>query len=102
MERGSDRRVKQDGKTTRMIFIRLCRYVLRYWYLFVPAIVMTLLANQLSLLGPKYSGMAIDAIAASGGTNAAAIRSRADKNRAYASLLLAGGRKTDPQEFAKL
>ena len=67
MERGSDRRVKQDGKTTRMIFIRLCRYVLRYWYLFVPAIVMTLLANQLSLLGPKYSGMAIDAIAASGG-----------------------------------
>ncbi|MBO5646958.1 MAG: polysaccharide pyruvyl transferase CsaB [Clostridia bacterium] len=42
------------------------------------------------------------AIAASGGTNAAAIRSRADKNRAYASLLLAGGRKTDPQEFAKL
>ena len=69
MERGADRRVKQDGKTTRMIFVRLCRYVLRYWYLFVPAIVMTLLSNQLSLLGPKYSGMAIDAIAASGGVD---------------------------------
>ena len=30
---------------------------------------MTLLANQLSLLGPKYSGIAIDAIAAEGGVD---------------------------------
>ncbi|MBO5452740.1 MAG: ABC transporter ATP-binding protein [Clostridia bacterium] len=42
-------------------------YVFRYWYLFIPAIIITLLSNQLALLGPKYSGDAIDAIAASGG-----------------------------------
>lgn len=51
---------KRDNKG---IFLRLCKYVFGYWYLFVPAIVMTLLSNQLSLLGPKYSGEAIDAIA---------------------------------------
>ena len=55
---------KRDNKG---IFFRLCRYVFKYWYLFVPAIIMTLLSNQLSLLGPKYSGVAIDAIAAKGG-----------------------------------
>lgn len=42
------------------------------------------------------------AIAAAGGANADTIRSRADKNRAYAKVLLAKGRKTDPQELAKL
>ncbi len=51
--------LKRDNKG---IFIRLCGYVLRFWYLFVPAVVLTLLSNQLSLLGPKYSGTAIDAI----------------------------------------
>lgn len=55
---------KRDNKG---IFFRLCRYVFDYWYLFIPALVMTLLSNQLSLLGPKYSGDAIDAIASKGG-----------------------------------
>ena len=54
---------KLDGKTARSVFVRLCGYVLRYWYIFIPAIIMTLLSNQLNLLGPKYSGEAIDAIA---------------------------------------
>lgn len=54
---------KLDKKEIKGILIRLCGYVLRYWYLFIPAIVLTLLSNQLSLLGPKYSGEAIDAIA---------------------------------------
>ena len=40
---------------------------MRYWYLFIPAIIMTLLSNQLSLLGPKYSGEAIDAIDSANG-----------------------------------
>ena len=53
-------RKKRDNKG---IFLRLCKYVFHYWYLFVPAIVMTLLSNQLSLLGPKFSGDAIDAMA---------------------------------------
>lgn len=51
------------------IFLRLCGYVFHYWYLFIPAVILTLFSNQLSLLGPKYSGNAIDAIAAAGGVD---------------------------------
>ncbi|MBQ8624133.1 MAG: ABC transporter ATP-binding protein [Oscillospiraceae bacterium] len=58
-----------DRKTAKSIFLRLCRYVLGYWYLFLPAVVLTLFSNQLSLLGPKYSGEAIDALAAVGGVD---------------------------------
>jgi hypothetical protein len=50
---------KRDNKG---IMIRLGRYVISQWHLFIPAVVFTLLSNQLSLLGPKYSGAAIDAI----------------------------------------
>ena len=55
---------KRDNKG---ILKRLGKYVLKYWYLFIPAIVLTLLSNQLSLLGPLYSGEAIDAITAKSG-----------------------------------
>jgi len=44
------------------IFLRLSKYVLQQWPLFILALMLTLGANQLSLLGPKYSGAAIDAI----------------------------------------
>ncbi|MGN0984946.1 MAG: ABC transporter ATP-binding protein [Candidatus Enterenecus sp.] len=47
----------------RSILLRLGKYILRYWPLFLLAIALTLLSNQLSLLGPSYSGDAIDAIA---------------------------------------
>ena len=50
------------GKFKKGIFIRLSKYVLRQWPLFILALMLTLGANQLSLLGPKYSGAAIDAI----------------------------------------
>ncbi len=60
---------KLDRKTAKSIFLRLCTYVLHYWYLFLPAVVLTLFSNQLSLLGPKYSGEAIDALAAVGGVD---------------------------------
>lgn len=60
---------KKKEKITKGIFKRLCGYVLHYWYLFIPAVIMTLLSNQLSLLGPKYSGDAIDAIANKNGVN---------------------------------
>ena len=58
---------KEKGK--RGIFIRLSSYVLRQWPLFIFALVLTLGANQLSLLGPKYSGAAIDAIELESGVN---------------------------------
>ncbi len=60
---------KTDQKTARNIFLRLCGYILSYWYLFTPAVIFTLFSNQLSLLGPKYSGDAIDALANIGGVN---------------------------------
>ena len=49
-------------KSKKGIFLRLSRYVLQQWPLFIFALALTLGANQLSLLGPKYSGAAIDAI----------------------------------------
>lgn len=58
---------KLSPKEKRGVIVRLLGYVLRNWHLFVPAIVLTLLSNQLSLLGPSFSGTAIDAIEAEGG-----------------------------------
>ena len=52
----------EERKSVKGILFRLCGYVFKHWYLFIPAVLLTLLANQLSLLGPKYSGQAIDAI----------------------------------------
>ena len=63
---------KQERKT-KGILLRLCGYVLKYWYIFIPAVIMTLFANQLSLMGPKYSGLAIDAIASESGVDTAVV-----------------------------
>ena len=60
---------KLDKKTTRSIIRRLGGYVLMHWPLFILAVIMTLLSNQLSLLGPEFSGNALDAIAAEGGVD---------------------------------
>ncbi len=60
---------KERAARKRGIVLRLGGYVLRQWTLFVPALIFTLLANQLSLLGPRYSGAAIDAIEAAGGVD---------------------------------
>ena len=51
------------------IFIRLSKYVLEQWPLLIVAVAFTLLSNQLALLGPKYSGDAIDAIGHETGVN---------------------------------
>ena len=53
---------KNKPKNKKGVFLRLSKYVLQQWPLFIVALILTLLANQLSLLGPKYSGAAIDAI----------------------------------------
>ena len=58
---------KLDRKTAKSVLLRLGGYVFRYWPLFLSAIAFTLLSNQLALLGPEFSGNAIDAIAAEGG-----------------------------------
>ncbi|MBE6645726.1 MAG: ABC transporter ATP-binding protein [Ruminococcaceae bacterium] len=64
-----------DKKRTGGIILRLGGYVIRQWYLFIPAIIMTLLSNQLALLGPRYSGAAIDAIGLEGGVDFGIVKS---------------------------
>ena len=59
----------KNKKGRKGIFLRLSKYVLMQWPLFVPALLLTLGANQLSLLGPRYSGAAIDAIEKSSGVD---------------------------------
>ncbi len=56
-------------KRKRSIFLRLSKYVIEQWPLFILALILTLGANQLSLLGPKYSGAAIDAIEVTSGVD---------------------------------
>ncbi|MBO7310209.1 MAG: ABC transporter ATP-binding protein [Clostridia bacterium] len=58
-----------EKRSKKGIFLRLSKYVLKQWPLFIFALLLTLGANQLSLLGPKYSGAAIDAIELSSGVD---------------------------------
>ena len=60
-------------KIKKSIFLRLSSYVLQQWPLFVFALLLTLGANQLSLLGPRFSGAAIDAIELESGVNFPAV-----------------------------
>ena len=60
-------------KNKKGVFIRLSKYVLQQWPLFIIALALTLAANQLSLLGPKYSGAAIDAIELEAGVDFSAV-----------------------------
>ena len=62
LTKGRPEKTKLTARQTRGILIRLGAYVLRAWYFFIPAIIFTLLSNQLSLMGPRFSGKAIDAI----------------------------------------
>ncbi|MBO5213013.1 MAG: ABC transporter ATP-binding protein [Clostridia bacterium] len=65
----TDKNKAVKKKSKRGVFLRLSKYVLAQWPLFVPAIILTLLSNQLSLIGPRYSGAAIDAISLSNGVD---------------------------------
>ena len=69
MTNNQSKNKKLTAKETRAIIIRLGRYVFSQWHLFIPAIIFTLIANQLSLMGPKFSGVAIDAIVAESGVD---------------------------------
>lgn len=56
-------------RDTRGLLLRLGSYVMQQWYLFIPAIILTLFSNQLQLMGPRYSGLALDAIETAGGVD---------------------------------
>ena len=63
----NDKNVKKLSKKS--VFKRLTGYIFEHWQLFVLAIILALLSNQLALMGPRYSGEAIDAIASKTGIN---------------------------------
>lgn len=65
---------KLGKKRTKAVLLRLGEYVMQQWPLFLVAIALTLLSNQLSLLGPMYSGEAIDAMSATGGVDFEAVK----------------------------
>jgi len=64
---------KLDKKSTGKIIKRLGGYILKSWPLFSVAIVLTFFSNQLALMGPMYSGEAIDAITNKGGVKFSAV-----------------------------
>ncbi len=70
---------KLSKKDTKGVLLRLGGYVLQHWPLFLVTILLTLLSNQLSLLGPMYSGEAIDAISAPEGVQFQAVWSNVGK-----------------------
>ena len=70
----TDKKINEKKpKLKKGIFFRLSRYVLIQWPLFITALALTLGSNQLSLLGPKYSGAAIDSIVDESGVNFPAV-----------------------------
>lgn len=58
---------EQPKASKKGLLLRIFSYILEHKLLFFIAIILTLFSNQLALLGPKYSGDAIDAMAAEGG-----------------------------------
>ena len=64
---------KINPKNKKGIFIRLSKYVLQQWPLFILALALTLGSNQLALLGPRFSGAAIDAIELKSGVDFPAV-----------------------------
>lgn len=64
---------KLDKKTAKGVILRLGRYVFRHKLLFALAVVLTLVSNQLALMGPMYSGAAVDALANEGGVDFAGV-----------------------------
>lgn len=59
---GGQRNEKLDKKRTKSVILRLSKYLLKHKFLFLVAIATTLISNQLALMGPMYSGYAIDAM----------------------------------------
>ncbi|MBR5140215.1 MAG: ABC transporter ATP-binding protein [Clostridia bacterium] len=73
-QRPQPENLKLEKKERRGILLRLFKYVFSHPYLFILAIILSLVSNQLALLGPEFSGIAVDAIAAEGGVDFATVR----------------------------
>jgi len=53
---------KLDPKTRKKVLRRLAKYLFRYYWIVIPAIILMLASNILGVLAPKISGKAIDVI----------------------------------------
>ncbi len=53
---------KQSAKLRRRLLARLLTYILHYWPMALGALIMTVVSNQLALMGPDYLGNALNAI----------------------------------------
>ena len=53
---------KLDRKARFKVITRLLGYMMKHWYIVIAALALTLASNQLSLMGPRYLGNAMDAI----------------------------------------
>ena len=53
---------------------RLSKYVLKHKLMFLADIILTLVSNQLSLMGPMFTGSAVDAMVGKGGVDFAAVK----------------------------
>ena len=76
-KKGAPEKMSRDR--TKHVLLRMSRYILKYWPLFLLAIILTLVSNQMSLMGPNFSGEALDAIAAEGGVQFDAVWSNVIK-----------------------
>ncbi|MCQ2427624.1 MAG: ABC transporter ATP-binding protein/permease, partial [Clostridia bacterium] len=53
---------KLDPRTRRKVLVRLSKYLFRYYWIVIPAVILMLASNILGVLAPKISGKAIDVI----------------------------------------
>ena len=53
--------------------LRLLKYMMQFRYLLLLALVLTIVSNVFSMIGPKLSGNAIDCIASDGGVDFAGV-----------------------------
>ncbi len=65
---------KLDKKTAMHVIRRLSKYVLKHKFMFLAAIILTLISNQLSLMGPMFTGSAVDAMVGKDGVDFAAVK----------------------------
>lgn len=59
----------ETKKSRKGVIKRLSVYILKYRFLFLTAIILSLISNRFSLLGPRYSGYAIDAMSGKNGVD---------------------------------
>ena len=64
---GDKRQFENKKVNKKRILIRLWKYIYGFKFLFILTVILTVVSNVLALLGPRLSGLAIDAIGTTAG-----------------------------------